>query len=130
MGFDLCFLVNLHLCNETGKPFYYGTNPETNRMDKLYGIPEVEIPKELRKSLVLRGHFLHVYTDFFNENDLYDVSVSAFQEHFPTWDEFAESEYYTDDDPDAWTEKDHKNLKKLVSFLCKQPIPYTVSWSY
>lgn len=130
MGFDLCFQMCLHLCNETGKPFYYGRNPETNQIEKIYGVPEVEIPKKLRSSLVLRGHFLHVYTDYFNENDVFDVSVNVFQEHFPSWDEFLDSNYYSDDDPDAWTEKDHRNLKKLVKFLCKQPFPFAVSWSY
>lgn len=130
MGFDLCFLLSVHLCPETGKPFHYGYNNLTKKFEKIYGSPEVEIPEELRKSLVLRGHFLHAYTDYFNENDVYDVSVNVFQEHFPTWDEFTESDYYTDDDPDAWTETQHKNLKKLVDYLCEQPIQFMVSWSY
>lgn len=130
MGFDLSFLMSLHLCPKTGKPFYYGVNPETKRMDKIYGVPELEIPEELRKSLVLRGHFLHVYTDYFNDNDVYDVSANVFLEHFPSWEEFLESEWYSEEDPDAWTKKDHKNLKKLVKFLCKQPIQFMVSWSY
>jgi len=130
MGFDLYIQLNLHMCPETGKPYYYGTNKETKRIEKMYELPAIEIPKKYRNYLYGRGHQFHVYTDYFNNNDVYDVSVNVFLEHFPSWDEFAESEYYTDDDPDAWKQEDHETFHKLLVYLSEQPYPFTVSWSY
>ena len=130
MGFDLFIQLCLHMCPERGKPFYYGTNPDTGKIDKIYELPQVEIPKKYRKYLYGRGHYLHVYTGYFNQNDVYDVSTNVFLEHFPTWDTFAESEYYTDDDPDAWTQENHEGFRKLLVYLSKQEYPFAVSWSY
>jgi hypothetical protein len=124
MGFDLYIHMNLTMDETTGKPFYYGKNYE-----KIYELPSIEIPEELRKYLYGRGHHFHVYTDKFNRKDIFEVNVNTFLERFPSWTRFTESDYY-EDDPDWWTREDHKNFKKLLKFLADQPIGFTVSWSY
>lgn len=130
MGFDLYIQLSLTMCPETGKPYYYGTTKETGKFEKIYELPDIEIPKQYRKYLYGRGHFFHVYTDYFNENDVFDVSTNVFLEHYPTWETFTQSSYYTDDDPDAWTKEDHIGFKKLLTYLSKQDLPFAVSWSY
>lgn len=129
MGFDLFIHMNLMMCDGTGKPFYYGTNKETGKIDKLYELPVVEIPEELRKYLYGRGHHFHIYTDKFNRKDIFQVSVSAFLERFPSWRRFEESDYY-EDDPQGWTRDDHKNFKKLLKHLEDLSPGFSVSWSY
>jgi hypothetical protein len=124
MGFDLYIHMTLMMDETTGKPFYFGKN-----LEKIYELPAVEIPEELRKYLYGRGHFFHVYTDKFNRKDIFEVSVSTFLERYPTWKRFEESDYY-EDDPSCWSRDDHKNFKKLLKFLEDQPIGFTVSWSY
>jgi len=128
MGFDLFIHMTLHMCPETGKPYYYGYNYEKHS-DKMYELPTVNIPEELRKYLYGRGHHFHVYTDKFNRKDIFEVSVETFLERFPSWKRFEDSDYF-EDDPEGWTREDHKNFKKLLKFLSEQSIGFTVSWSY
>ncbi len=124
MGFDLFIHMNLMMDDGTGKPFYWGKN-----LEKIYELPVVEIPEELRKYLYGRGHHFHVYTDKFNRKDIYQVSVSAFLERFPSWHRYMESDYY-EDYPEGWTREDHKNFKKLLKLLEDQSPGFSVSWSY
>lgn len=124
MGFDLFIHMTLLMDDATGKPFYYGAGVE-----KIYELPTVNIPEELRKYLYGRGHHFHVYTDKFNRKDIFEVNVRTFLERFPSWHRFEESDYYQDD-PNAWTREDHKNFKKLLNLLADLPISFTVSWSY
>jgi len=124
MGFDLFIHMTMLMDAETGKPFYYGKNGE-----KVYELPVVEIPEELRKYLYGRGHHFHVYTEKFNRKDIFEVSVSTFLERFPSWRKFEESDYYAEE-PDYWTREDHKNFKKLLKHLESQSPGFTVSWSY
>ncbi len=124
MGFDLFIHMNLMMDDGTGKPFYYGKNAE-----KIYELPVVEIPEELRKYLYGRGHFFHVYTDKFNRKDIFQVSVSAFLERYPSWRKFQDSDYYDEEHPD-WTHDDHKNFKKLLKLLEETTPGFSVSWSY
>ncbi len=124
MGFDLFIHMTLLMDDGTGKPYYYGKNAE-----KIYELPNIEIPKELQKYLYGRGSHFHVYTDKFNRKDIFEVNVRTFLERFPSWHRFEESDYY-EDDPDAWTREDHKNFKKLLKLLADLPIGFTVSWSY
>ena len=129
MGFDLFIHMTLLMDEGTGKPFYYGTNKETGKTERIFEIPSLEIPEELRKYLYGRGHYFHVYTEKFNRKDIFEVSVGTFLERFPSWRRFEESDYF-EDDPNGWTHQDHKNFKKLLKFLEDQPIGFTVSWSY
>ena len=46
MGFDLFIHMTLMMDEATGKPFYYGAG-----IEKVYELPTVNIPEELRKYL-------------------------------------------------------------------------------
>jgi hypothetical protein len=129
MGFDLFLQMSLTMDEATGKPFYYGTNKETGKIERIFEIPQIDIPEQLRKYLYGRGHHFHVYTEKFNRKDIFHVGVSAFLDRFPSWTRFAESDYYTDE-PAGWTHEDHKNFKKLLKLLEEQKVSFTVSWSY
>lgn len=124
MGFDLFIHMSLTMDAETGKPFYFGKDYE-----KIYELPTIEIPPELKKYLQGRGHHFHVYTDKFNRKDIFEVNVTTFLERYPSWNRFMESDYY-EEDPEGWTRDDHKNFKKLLKFLEDQKVNFTVSWSY
>lgn len=124
MGFDLFIHMTMTVDPVTGQPYSYGRGSE-----KVYVLPTLEIPEELRKYLYGRGHHFHVYTEKFNRKDIFEVNVRTFLDRFPSWTRFTESDYYTDD-PEGWTHQDHKNFKKLLRLLADSSLGFTVSWSY
>ena len=125
MGFDIQITVTFHLCPETGKLYHYETNPQ-DIIEKVYGVPDIEVPEEFRKYLVGRGHIFHAYTEYFNETQHYDVGVEDFLAHYPSWEEVvAHPNYY-----DEWTKEDHDGFEDLLAWCTGQPILYGVSWSY
>ena len=129
MGFDINISLNLGMCPETGKPFYYKYNKHVGVI-KTYEIPPIEVPKQLRNYLVGRGHLFHAYTEPFNEREVFDVSVEQFLEEFPSWEQVMEHEEFRDDIPDFWNEDDHNNFKKLIEWCSVQDCSFRVSWSY
>jgi hypothetical protein len=122
MGFDLSFDLLLHMCDETGKPFYYSRK----KFEKLYDISGIIVPQHLRGSLQLRGHFLHIYTRAFNADERFSVEVDEFLDSFPSWEDVESDSCYDD----YWTEKDHKNFKELLEWCVKQDMYFRVTWSY
>ena len=128
MGFDINVNMVLHMCPKTGKPFYYGYKKETNNYEKIYELPTLVVPETIREYLVGRGHIFHAYTEFFNENDVYDVSVEDFLEHYPSWEEVVEHSSYEDDC--CWTDEDHEGFKQLLEWCMKQTVAFRVNWSY
>ena len=130
MGFDINICLQLLMCAETGTPFYLHWNKDTKTVTKEYSIPSIEIPQELRKYLVGRGHLFHAYTDYFNEQDIFTTDVRQFLEHYPSWDSVIQHDNYSDDYADCWNEEDHKNFEKLLDFLSEQEVNFTICWSY
>ena len=124
MGFDLYIHMSLLMDETNGKPFYFGKN-----LEKVYELPVIEIPQELKKYLYGRGHYFHVYTDKFNRKDIYHVDVHTFLDKYPSWRRFKESDYYDEEHQD-WTRDDHRNFKKLLEFLSEQNVGFSVCWSY
>lgn len=129
MGFDIFITMTLQMCPETGKPYYYKYNKYTG-VNKIYEIPSLEVPQQLRKYLVGRGHFFHAYTDHFNDREVYDTSVDVFLEEFPTWEDVTGYEAYHEDIPEFWNEEDHENFKKLLQWCSVQDCSFRVVWSY
>jgi len=130
MGFDIMIDVRFHVCDITGKPFYYKYDKKTNSSSRIYEMPSFEVPKELRKYLVGRGHLFHAYTDSFNERDVFEACADQFLEYFPTWEQVMENENFRDDIPEFWNEDDHNNFKKLIEWCTVQDFTFQVSWSY
>lgn len=130
MGFDLAITCTLHICPETGKPFYYGTDPTTHKITKVYEMPDIEVPEELKPYLQMRGHHLHTYIKKWDEENIYLIDTEIFLEKYISWNEYrasCDSDYA---DEDYWTEKDHNNLRLLLEWCAKQSINFQVSWSY
>ena len=121
MGFDIAIEMNLSMDVATGKPYYYGKN-----FEHIYDISSIVVPEHLRIYLVGRGPIFHAYTSEFNYENRYNVSVSEFLEHYPSWDSVHED--YADHD--YWTESDHNKFKELLEWCQKQPVSFNVSWSY
>jgi hypothetical protein len=131
MGFDINVDLCYNMCSETGKPYYYHYDTETKKMLRVYELPQVEVPKELRQYLVGRGHLFFAYTQYFNDNDMgYCISADVFLDHYPSWEEVMEHEEFRDDVPDFWNEDDHNGFKKLLEWCVKQDYCFQVSWSY
>ena len=124
MGFDISISLNLSICPETGKPFYY-----TSDFSKKYDIETIVVPEEHRKSFQGRGKIFHIYTDHFSENCIYSVSLSRFLEDFPNWLVvrmwLEENEYLN-----YWTDKEHYAFYDALKWCEKSGHLYTVEWSY
>jgi hypothetical protein len=128
MGFDINVMMELFLCPATGKPFYYGRDKETKKVEKVYELPTLIVPEMMRKYLVGRGHIFHAYTDHFNEKEIFNVSVDEFLEEYPTWDDVMKCDYYSDEG--YWSEEDHEGFKRLLEWSCQQGVSFRVAWSY
>lgn len=121
MGFDINIEMVLFMCPETGKPYHYGKG-----LEHVYEIPTLNPPKELIRYFRERGHVFHAYTEFFNQEEKYNVYVEQFLEEYPCWDDVKEHSCYDD----YWTEKDHNNFKKLLEWCLEQPVTFRITWSY
>ena len=130
MGFDINVEVCFMMCDTTGKPYYYKYDKTTNKMNRVYELPSVEVPEHLRKYLVGRGHLFHAYTEHFNEDGIFEASVEVFLEHYPDWEQVLEHEEFRDDVPEFWNEEDHNGFKALLEWCVKQYYMFKVTWSY
>jgi hypothetical protein len=124
MGFDINIEMVLYMCNKTGKPYYYNKNSE-----RIYEMPSVTVPKELVPYFTERGSVFHAYTEIFNEEERYNVSIEEFLEHYPSWDAVQEHSCY-DGCEEWWVEDYHINFKKLLEWCMKQDVTFRISWSY
>ena len=129
MGFDLTVECALHVCEKTGKLFYYG-NDSTGNFVRVYDPINIEVPEEHRAEMVQRGRILHVYTDEFNDRDIFNVDIWDFLENFPSWkavrDWMSKYEWSLDD----WNEEKHKKFKAALEWCSTTQFPFRVSWSY
>ena len=126
MGFDLFITLKLHMCDGTGKPYYYDKD-----FSKNYDISAIVVPEHLRKYLQQRGKYLHAYTDKFNREDRFDVDIDEFLEEFPLWQQVVADEAY--DKYECyyyWDEEDHKKFKELLDWCSQQRCYFSLDWSY
>lgn len=121
MGFDLNIEMVLMMCPETGKPYYYGEN-----LQKIYELPVLDIPNELKQYLEQRGHYLHAYTYGWNEEEIYSTDLESFLEEFPSWENVLDHTNYDED----WTEEDHTKFERLLTYLFSSRVSFRVTWSY
>jgi hypothetical protein len=125
MGFDFSIELCLRLCATTGKPYTYGPSFRKN-----YELPTVEVPEKHRRFLQLRGSIFHAYTEFYNENDIYQVPVDGLLDAFPSWETVKESSWYEDYEEEDWSEADHNAFKAALEWFVAQPFSFQASWSY
>ena len=128
MGFDISIQILFHMCPESGKLFYYKRNKQTNHIEKCYDVPDIIVPEQMCEYLVGRGHLFHAYTEYFNEQERYCVSVEEFLDHYPSWEDVTSHENYYDED--GWTEENHEGFLRLLEWCAKQEVSFQLSWSY
>lgn len=121
MGFDIYLKMNLLMCPRTGKPYYYRTN-----LEQCYELPNIPVPEELCEYLEGRGKHFHAYTKYFTERNHFETSAEEFLEMYPCFREIQTSPYYDEE----WTEKNHLEFKRLLNWCIKQPVSFSVSWSF
>jgi len=129
MGFILFISCTFNICAETGKPYYLDT--VDGKVAKVYGIPDITVPKEYRRFLQQFGNFFHAYTTARIADEyshITEMSTLAFLDQYPTWNDVVINPQYDRDD--SWTEKDHAQFKKALEWFSEQSIGYTVRWSY
>jgi hypothetical protein len=129
MGFDFAIHLSVSICDETGKPCYYARDPETKRFGKVYALPDIVVPEEHRRFLKQRGGIYHIYTEYFNQYDIYDVDIHTFLRQFPSWEIVKEKEVYSAHS-DYWTEHEHTALLGALHWFALQGESFIVSWSY
>jgi hypothetical protein len=143
MGFDFYITLSMMMCHRVGKPFYYGKDEATGHLKRVYELPKLNVPDNLKEYLQQRGHHFHAYIHRFEEENslIHDVSVAEFLEGFPTWEQvkqadsfkdqmFGYKEEEEDSDSDCWSRKDHECLLRLLTWCNEQPYDFRVSWSY
>jgi hypothetical protein len=124
MGFDLNIHVDLLICSDTGKPYFYIS--DGSRM-RVYDLSKLTVPKEHRRFLNQRGGIFHAYTtNVFENNDITNVSVYEFLEKYPSWTAVKDF----DEECTYWTEKDHNEFKAALEWFNKDCIMYRINWSY
>jgi hypothetical protein len=128
MGFDINIMMVLHMCPGTGKPYYYKYNKEKKVVDKIYEYPNLDVPAKMCDYLEGRGSIFHAYTEKFNYEERYNVSVDEFLEAYPDWKDVLHSDHYDNDD--YWCEEDHEGFKRLLEWCCEQEVSFHVTWSY
>jgi hypothetical protein len=124
MGFDLNIHVDLLICSDTGKPYFYIS--DGSRM-RVYDLSKLTVPKEHRRFLNQRGGIFHAYTTcVFENDDITNVSVYEFLEKYPSWTAVKDF----DEECTYWTEKDHNEFKAALEWFNKDCIMYRINWSY
>ena len=124
MGFDLNIHVDLLICSDTGKPYFYIS--DGSRM-RVYDLSKLTVPKEHRRFLNQRGGIFHAYTTrVFENDDITNVSVYEFLEKYPSWTAVKDF----DEECTYWTEKDHNEFKAALEWFNKVCIMYRINWSY
>jgi hypothetical protein len=127
MGFDLLIHVQYNLCPETGKPYYYAKKT----FEKVYDLPEIIIPEDLRPYLVGRGKIFHAYIQEFKISDLFETDAQSFLHYYPLWNEVLKSDWYDETWEGIWDEKDHNAFRELLVHLVNDyTCGFTLSWSY
>ena len=129
MGFDINVEVCFHMCNKTGKPYYYKYSKNLG-ITRIYEMPSIEVPEHLREYLVGRGPIFYAYTESYNLRDVYQTSAEQFLEDYPSWTEITTHDTFSEDTLDYWKEDDHIKFKELLKWCVAQGIPFQVSWSY
>jgi hypothetical protein len=125
MGFDLNIHVDLLICSDTGKPYFYIS--DGSRM-RVYDLSKLTVPKEHRRFLNQRGGIFHAYTtNVFENNDITNVSVYEFLEKYPSWTAVKD---FDEECNHYWTEKDHNEFKAALEWFNKDCIMYRINWSY
>ncbi len=125
MGFDFFISMVFNVCPSMGRPYYINS-----KWEKEYDLSTLEVPEEYRKFFQLRGHFLHAYTEDWNDKDIFNVHLEDFLEEFPSWEtvkEWLEQHGY---DQDEWPEADHKAFKACLEWCVEQSVNFYVYWSY
>ena len=130
MGFDINVMMEMFMCPATGKPFYYGYDEVTKNLEKVYDLPDISVPAKMCEYLVGRGSIFYAYTEFFNEREVFNVTVDEFLEAYPSWRQVKESNYYSEETTDYWCEEDHEGFKRLLEWCTQQRVMFRVCWSY
>jgi hypothetical protein len=124
MGFDLSIEMVMQMCPEKGKPYYMVYDEDTKALEKVYGIPDVQVPEHLAKYLQGRGRHLEVYLkDLNDDGPEYPYVLLDF---YPTFEEVKEWSDYED----YWTEGDHEHFRELLEWCAEQKVSFQVSWSF
>lgn len=129
MGFDINITMELYMCPASGKPYYLKWNKEQKNYEKIYDIPQLIVPAKMCEYLEGRGHIFHAYTEKFNSEERYNVSVDEFLEEYPTWADVVDNDLYRDEGY-YWSEEDHEGFKRLLEWCLEQDVPFRVVWSY
>lgn len=121
MGFDLYIHLNLLMCPQKGKPYYFGPN-----LEKVYDLPDFTIPQHLHPYLQGRGPQFLAYLQNLNTDEQREVDLEEFLENYPEWKDVANDEDYDT----AWTQEDHNTFADLLEYLHRLSYPFRISWSY
>lgn len=98
--------------------------------EKVYEIPNLEIPEQYLPFVQDRGHLYHLYTDYFNDRDIYSTSPVELLKHFPSWEEVASSSIYEGYTEEDWSKKTHNLFREALEWFSSQPYSFQASWSY
>lgn len=123
MGFDFSIQMCLHLCDKTGRPYFYNQN-----FVEEFDLSKVVIPQECRRFVNMRGHHLHVYIQNISKK-ISTFPLDSFLESLPSQDEVLN--YIEKNGVNTiWTKNDDTQFREALQTLVELGPSFIVSWSY
>ena len=122
MGFYVHILISFPLCQETGKPYYYGKD-----FTKIYDLSGVEpVPEKYRRFLYDGYTGLCIYQNYMRDDHYIDSAEAVF-DNFPDWEEVEDC--LSDEAKKHWTKEDHDLFYEAISWLTLSCKGYaTITW--
>jgi hypothetical protein len=124
---EVTIMCSFNLCPDTGKPYYFTIT--NNKLEKVYGIPNITVPVEHRPYLRQQGKVFHAYTTSRADADysnITEMSALSFLDQYPDWMDVLIDIHY---DQDSWSKQNHLGFKRALQWFAEQPIDFKVTWS-
>jgi hypothetical protein len=128
MGFDIGISSDVYVCRDTGRLFYWGIEPETRTIQKMYNLESIVIPEEYRIFFKRKGRVFYAYVDHFNNENVNSTDVYDFLNRYPSWLTVERWIGFNGWQNDGWREQDHNDFKEALRWCCSQTVTFKISW--
>lgn len=120
MGFYVHISLSFPVCQETGKPYYYGKD-----FEKIYDLSIVpEVPEKYRRFLYDGYTGIGIYQNYMRDYH-YTDSAEAVLDDFPDWEDVEDC--LSDEAKNYWTKEDHDLFHAAMKWFASQGY-FTVTW--
>lgn len=125
----MVFTINIHacvaICPENGKPYYIGKID--GKYQKIYGFPDIEVPKNYRRFLNESNAIYRTYTQH-SESCQYFEDIINILDKFPTWNDL-DKKFDNIENDYNWSQADHDLLKQALEWFDDQDVRFVMVWT-